>query len=312
MSCITPQTLFTHFYAETTYGTKPGSPTRVLVPLEDYGVAVQQRRGQSRPRIGLRVGKHSHNTGHMLSGQISGKLTGYHPSGLSKSIAQYLMEFAFPDPDADLDSFGVESAQGPDVANQQHNGLVFGSFTLSGSEDDDSISFTADLMGKSEEALATAAAIPNDLEKLSQFDFSGSQLVIDGASTPTEFRGLQLQNQLNTTLKYNANRTPSVVCRGEQVITFSYDIYKDDDVYHAIKRASSAGTDTYQDIALTLFGRHNGSSTNTYTQLDIDMPYCHVLDVVDRIDVPTVSTISLQVLKPDSASEAIALTWSTS
>lgn len=295
-----------------TYGTKPGSPTRVFMPC-DYGVTVQQRLRQPDPLVGLYSRKGSRNIGHSLSGDISGFWWPFHNSGVSKSLAQYMWEYAFStDGTQELPSFGAEYAQGANLANQQHSGLLINTFTLSGNDEDGIITASASLLGSTEAALGAATAVPNDMEGLTEWDFPGTSFTIDAASNPTNIVGFELQRNNNATLVYQGNRNPTEYCRAMADTTFSFTVLKDSDTYHAAKRASSAGTNTYYDFELILKGNHNGSSTNTYTQVTLDMPRCHLLDVQDQWDNPTRSVITTAVLKPDTSAAELTATWTTS
>lgn len=310
MSCLINRWIYA--YSESSFGTAPTSPTRVFIPVEAYDVDRVAESRQSRPFIGRYDSKHARTFKGHLAGEMSGALYGYVATGTT-SLAKYILDWAFAqDGSQGLDSKGIEYAQGDDdEANVLHAGMRVNSFTLQGDEDSGRIEYSANLIGKVETALANHTDVPVDMEDLVEFDFADSSLTIDTGSgaTATEFRAFSITREHAISLSYNANRSPSMACKTQEVTTMTLELYKEDDTYDAYARDYTSEQDL--DIALTLKGSHNGSgASGDYTQIVIDIPKARIMPVETRWDNPAVTVLNLAVLKPDVTEEAISFTYS--
>lgn len=306
-----------HLYNETVWGTKPGSPNYVFVPCNDYGVAFAAENRKANPYVGLFQRKHSKNFKGMPTGALACSLYGHHVNwdgvaGVDGSLAEYLLSWAFDNPgSAWLPSKGAQWAEGPDTANREHNGLRVNSLTLSGGEDTGIVAAQFDLRGKTETALVTAPTIPTDMETLPEFEFADATLTVD--STDLEFSNFSLQLQNGLKPKYRANRNPSLLPRTQRILSFTFALVKNSDTYQAAVRTLTSMTE--YDIQLSLQAPHNGTgATGTTTTLEIDMPRCALVNPDDQrsIEELTMTTINLDVLKPDTAENDVILTWGLS
>lgn len=302
-------------YDEVTWGTKPTTPTYVHVPVTDYGVKFNVENRQSALYSGLHQRKHSRNWKGMPAGSISLPAFGYwidnDGGGNDKSLFEYIMEWAFNSLDGTfLDSRGCEWAEGPNSGNLRHQGLRVNSLTLAGDEGSGGITLTLDVMGQSEVTFATAQTLPNDREKLGDFEFADITLTIDSTEVnPSSFQ-LTISNGLSP--KNLNSRTPTLLPRTQCQIDFQFSIYKSDDTYAAYHRAVS--TDQDLDIQLDLVGPHNGTGTSgDNTTCQIDMPVCRLINPDDaRARDLTLINCQTNVLKPDSAEDSVNFTYGVS
>lgn len=303
-------------YDETTWGTKPGSPTYVVVPVTEYGVKFQPNARQSKPYTGIFDQRHQRRSNGMPQGNLSALLNGHwvdwDGTAVDGSLAEYLTNWGFGIGQENgiwLPSKGAEWAEGPNVANVGHYGLRATQATLQGSADSGAFDFSMDLMGKSEIAVATVQTVPDDWEKLGDFEFADSTFTID--STDTEITNVSLSINNGLTPIYVNGPTPSLLPRGQRVIQLSFTLIKNSDTYHLAARTLSAETE--YDIQLVIKGLHNGTgATGTYSQCSFDMPRCSLTNPDDARDIGnlTRTTVNCMVLKPDTSEEALTPTWS--
>lgn len=307
-------------WAETsaaTWGTKPVSPTYLYLPLTECGIRLNRLRRNNMPYFGQFGRKHGKTVSGYPQGNIGGALHGYHPSGLSKSVAQFLLEMAFSNPASnDLLSFGLESAQGPDLCNKQWDGLRMNSFTLQGSEDDGVVTWSADVIGKSESQPTTAQTVPNDLEKFSEFEFPDVTLSVADSSdgTPIDMQSFQLVRNNGLRPSKLGSRTPRHLKRTQRNTTFQCVILKNSDTYDDAQRLFLAGTpDAEYDLTLTLKGLHNGSTTNNFTTVTITMKRAQLSEPEDAHAVEDYSrtTLNFDLLKPDSSDAEFSIAYGT-
>jgi len=302
---------------ESTWGTKPGSPDYVYLPLTEYGVRLNRKRRSNRPYFGQFGVKHGKTTSGMPQGNMAGALHGYYPATITTSLAEWIITKAFGNPASnDLPSFGVEDAQGPDLSNKQHNGLRINTFTLTGTEDDDSVLWTADVMGKTEVSVETAQTVPNDLEKLTEFEFPDVTLSVADSSdgVEIEMQSFQLVRNNNLRPAYVGSRSPRHLKRTTRNTSFQTVILKNSDTYDEAERLFINGDpDAEYDLTLTLLGLHNGTASDDYARLVISMPRCQLVMPEDAhaLEDYTRTTLNFEILKPDSASADISLVWDT-
>lgn len=300
------------------WGTKPASPSSLLLPVETCNISTPRDRRNNKPYFGSKKKKHSRGYRGMPTGNLGGALHGYWPFGLAMSIAQWLLEMAFDHGTSmDLKSFGVEDANGPNVSNKQFNGLRFNTFSLQGSEQSGRVDWSGAAMGKSEVDVATTGfSVPSDLEKLLDFEFPDVTMEFDlaGGTSYTEYPVQSFTLARNNMLRasYLAERTPSHLKSmgadtGLQVVR-----HKNDKVWDAFARTLTA--DTEISGRLTLLGLHNGSGgSDDYTQVVITMPRLVFLDPTDQdaVEDYKMQTLAFDLLKPDTASEEISIAYAT-
>lgn len=310
---------YAFLYTESTWGTKPGSPTYVYCPVDSYGVRFRPQRRNSQPFTGLRQRKHGINYRGMPSGQMVAPLYGYQPPTIGVSLAQYLVDWGFGDDTAvALSSKGAEWAEGPNTANKRHHGLCVNQATLAGDEDSGRIVLTLDLMGVDEDGqdvVTSAQAIPSNMNRLVDFEFQDLAFQLDdGAGGSLATKGIRsFQWSVNNNLKYdyNGGRRPSVRAAGDRVEQFQCQFIKNSDVYDTFRRTSG---DTRFVASLVLKGLHNGTGTalTNYTVLTINFNSLGFIDFEDNRDRNDFARVPIQfdVLKPDTSSNGTTRTWS--
>lgn len=292
---------------ESTWATVPGSPAYVHVPVTDYGVKYVPVNRQGRPAIGLRQAKQNRNVKGMVQGTLNTPLYGWQTAGLGKSLAEYLMSWGFGQHETlALPSKYAEWAIGPNVANKRHLGLKVNQATLSGSEDQ-GISLALDLMGKDEALFATAQTLPNDRNKLIEFEFEDCVLTIGG--TPVPIGSFQWQVQNGLTAHYWNSRRPQALPPADRVETFTITPPKQTNAWQEALREDLP--DEVEGI-LTLKGLHNGTGTvaTDWNQVVITFPLLSLVNVDEQGGRGTLTEpISWVCLKPDTSANASTMVW---
>lgn len=308
--------------SETTWGTKPGAPTRVHLPVEDYGVQFQHAQRQAKPYLGLFQRKHSQRRQGMPGGSIATSLFGAVDSGVSISLAEYLLDWAICDEAGTiheasaLPSKTVEWAEGPDISNVEHNGLRVNQCTIAGNESSGVVSVSLDVMGKTEAALASAATIPTDHEDLNEFEFEDVVFKLNdgagGAVAAVSIVGFQLQVQHNLLVKYNNNSAPQLLVKTDRLVTMQVTLDKNSDDYDVVRRTLSSETDYIGELILQ--GLNNDTTAtpgNVWTIATIDFPKMRYLTHQDQRNRDSIYQTPLQFIcqKPDSASLDMEIAW---
>lgn len=298
---------------EATWGTFPGSPAYVHVPVPSYGVRFQPVNRQARPHVGLLQRKHNRNVKGWPAGPIPFQLYGWQPEGLGMSLAQYLMTWAFSNPETlDLPSKAAEWAEGPNVANKRHLGLRVNSATLEGSEDN-GISLSVEVIGRDElgqSTVTTAQTLPNSRSRLVEFLFEDTICELNGDEIPIGSFSWSLNRAL-AVRTYNSKR-PQVMRATDYKSSLSLTRPKESDVWDAALRALDP--DDENTVTLTLKGLHLGTGTvdTAWTQLVIDFPLLSLVsnETQGGIEGLHDSALAFEVLKPDTADNSVAMTWS--
>lgn len=295
--------------SEAVWGTTDAVPTWVHLPVFDYGVRFRPESRNAQPYIGLRQRKHGMPLRGMPSGPIATSLFGQKHAGAAVSLAQYLIDWAFLNPESlDLPSKSAQWTEGPNVANKIHAGLRVNTATLSGSDDGGVIDVSLDTMGKSEAPLATAQTVPVDHELLQEFLFQHATLTLAGVVTP--FKSFQWQAANALEVNYLNSFSPSLITAGDRVDSLSLTLVKNSDTYDAYRRLN---TPTEFTAILKLKGLLNGTGAlgMNYTVCTITFNRLRYADHEDQKAFNQITKIplSLDVLKPDSASNAITIAW---
>lgn len=308
--------------SETAWGTKPGSPTRVFVPVEDYGVQFQHAQRQAKPYLGLFERKHSHRRQGMPQGSIATSLFGHVDSGAAVSLAEYLLDWAMVDESGTiheaitLPSKTAEWAEGPDVSNVEHNGLRVNQATLAGSESGGVITLNLDVMGKTDAALATATDIPASHENLFEMEFADCVFKLDdgagGSLAALSIVSFQLQVQHNLVVKYNNSNSPSLILKTDRLATFQVTLDKDSDDYDVFRRNLAAEVDFVGKLIVQ--GMNNdttGTPGNVWTIGTLDLPKLRYLTHQDQRNRDNLFEQPLQFicLKDDSSSLDMEIAW---
>jgi hypothetical protein len=293
---------------ESTWGTTPDSEW-VHLPVMDYGVKFVPERRNATPMLGVRQRKHGKNYRGMPSGSLQTSLFGAVDAGPGISLAEYLTTWAFASPESvDLPSKSAIWAEGPDVANKIHKGLRVNQATMSGSDDTGFIQVDLELMGKTEANHATAETLPDDREKIQEFEFFDATLSIFGGAVA--FKSFQWQVQNNLEVNYLNSFNPSLLTAGQRIESLNVVLIKNADTYDAYRRLSTVTETT---ATLVLRGLHNGTgATGTHTVLTITFNRLSYVNHDDQRGISQLTKIPLQfdLLKPDSASNAVTLAYS--
>ena len=300
---------YIHLWAESTWGTKPGSPALIYMPVTNYGVAMTKNSRETKPHYG-QFGKAGvfHVTG-QPAGQITGELCGVEPSSSATSLAKTILDWVFGgEADTFLPSKGIEFAQGPDIANQQHDGLRVNTFTLAGAEGG-AVTWTLDVMGTTDTAVTTANTISADLKGFPGFEFSDCVLTIGG--TAIDIADFSLQRQHGLKVKYLGGTTPKVIAKSMRNTTFQFKIVKQAAAYDVIRR--TIGTETDSALVLTMNGKHGGTgASGTYTTIAFTMPKSRLLmpgDAHSFEDI-TMTDLPYACLIPDGGGAEITIAYS--
>lgn len=281
----------------------------VPVPCTQYGVRFQPQNRQGNPYLGIFQRKHNLNFRGMPSGNLVSPLYGPWPNGLGKSLAEYLMSWAFDNHESQsLPSKSAFWAEGPGVADKEHNGLRVNGATLVGSDDSGMLELTLDLMGQSESDPTSSDAIPADRRKLSDFEFPRCTFALGGAAVKLKAFTLQVQHNLQA--HYLNSSTPLILEKTTRILTLQMTLAKDANTYDVYKRTVGSMTEFTGQI--TARGLHQGTGTSgTFSTLQIDFPRLAFVNKEDQGGIADVlfNQLNLVCLKPDSASNDMAMTW---
>lgn len=293
---------YVNIYSEATWGTRPGSPTVLNLPVTGYTVTSQRNSRQTQAHYGQFGAVWTHHVNGMPTGQLTGELCGVEPASSSTSLADTIVAWAFGSETSKfLPSYGIEAIEGG-IADHQHNGMRINTFTLTGAESQ-SVNYTLDLMGKSESDLGgTATAMTIDMKGFPAFEFSDASLTIGG--TAIDMKSFQLQRSNNLKVHYAGSTNPSVLVRGSRLTSFQCVVFKQDATWDTIRRAF---TETDVAIVLTIKGRHAGTgASGTFRKLVFTMPACRYLVPADAHAFDDLTTVTLPfqcLLNPSGGAE---------
>ncbi len=317
---------------ESSWGTKPSTPDRIYTPVESYDVRLNVDSRQAKPHLGIFQRKHMRRFKGMPSGTLVANMYAFEPtptsgatgSDIGESLAEYLMNWSMCDEAATiheasaLPSKTAEWAEGPDTANKEHNGLRVNQATLSGSADSGVLQLSLDLMGKTEVALATADALPADVEELSEMEFANVIFKLDdgagGALSAIELESFEIQVQHALLVRYNNSRSPSLILKTDRMVTFSVTIDKNADTYDVVMRNLDPSAEKIYVGELTIQGVNAGTGAAAWTKGIITFNAMEFQDNPEqggRDDILQ-EQLSFICLKPDSSSLDMAIVWSTS
>jgi hypothetical protein len=321
---------YLYLMSETTWGTKDASQ-RVFIPTTDYGVQFQSQVRQAKPYLGIYQRKHSKRRQGMPAGAINTNLYGYQfgvdeglggttvAPGSSISLAEYLLDWSIIDeagtlPEAStMPSKTAEWAEGPDISNVEHNGLRVNQATLAGSDSSGVLALNLDVQGKSDAALATATAPPDDMEKLTEFEFPDLIFKLDdgagGALAQLFIASFQLQVQYSNIIRYNNSDNPTAIIKGDRMVTMAVTLDKENNDYDVVRRLLSSETDFVAQVILQ--GLNNGTGSAAWTIGTLDVPLARYVNHQDQRNRDSIFQQPLQFicLKPDNATNDLSIAW---
>lgn len=301
---------FLLFQTESSWGSI-SSPADYYIPVEDYGVKLNVESRQAKPAVGVRQTKYNERTQGIVQGNIKVPLYGQPPVGSPSgdSFAKYLLDWCFGTPEAeDRPSKRVILVEQGDGGTQRHHtGLRVSQATLSGSEAG-TLELSIDAIGKLEEASAYSYSLPTNRGGLPEFLFADCVFSIGGSTFPIS----EFQWQVNYGLrpKFSGGFSPTVLRGGGCLQTLTIKQPKNGDTYEAYHRLT---TTTEKTAVLTIQGLHGGLATSgDYTKAEIVFNKLSLLTSEDELakDSEIENPISFQVLKPNSTTAAVGLTWS--
>ena len=290
---------------ESSWGTVAASPVNRYIPLSSFGLRAETETRNAKTHCGVLQPRHAEKVRRTVRGPIACPLYGAFASGAADSFAQYLVEWAFSNPeDAERDSKSLHWID--DATASRWSGLRVDSATLAGSES--GLTLSLDLVGKTELASVLSTTLPDNRAKLIEFQFSDVALTFDGAAMPIESFEWTISHGLK--LKHNGY-TPSS-CRaagGNQSLTVKP--LKTSATLVALQRLQTMSIKT---ATLTMRGSHAGTGPGgTETNLSLAFNRLAIMDVADDVapDSYTWQPIRLACLKPNSATRSVTQTWST-
>ena len=297
---------------EATWGTFPATPTYNHVPVTEYSVRAAPQNRQANPHVGIFQRRHNTNFKLAYQGNLNCPLFGQKFGGMAVSAAQYLLDWAFANPNsAELQSKFAEWAEGPNIANKRHLGLRVNQATLTGSEDSGQIDLSLGLMGKDEigqSVVTTAQTLPNDRSKLTTFEFADATFALGG--TAIQIQSFQLQIANNLKMKYLNSTKPTLLLRTQRVVTLQMVPVKNSDTYETLNRTMGGNEMTGQ---LVLKGLHNGTgaAATSWTRATIDFPRLSLVNADSQggIEDILMQPLNFVALKPDTSSNDVGFTW---
>lgn len=293
-------------------GTGSGTQAYVHVPVLDYNVKLAMERRQANPFLGILQRKHSTPIRGMPTGTLTCALHGYHPGSINVSLAQYLCDWAFSNPESTEPPSKTAQWYEATLADKEHVGLRVNQATLSGDSASGVIQIQLDLMGKDENGNGTftAESLPNDRDKIVDFEFADATFQLAGATVQLDSFSLTLQRNLQS--QYLNNRRPAWLLATGYTWTFQANLLKLNDTYDGYRRQNTAAEFTGQ---LVLKGLHNGTgASGTYSQVQFDFDRLSFQESDDQgghddIILQQINTVGL---KPDTANNGLRTTWSLS
>lgn len=320
MTCIIGAESYLFMVDEVEWGQFPGASgtggagTAYFVPVTSYGVQIQPLTRMPQPYAGLHQRKRGpQRYGYNLGGQIVMPVFGYKPAGISVSLAEKMIGWGFGASELEAEeptSKSAEWAEGPDVANRRHNGLRVNTATITGSADSGDVQLTLDVLGKEEYSLAAANALPTDMEKLVDMQFTDCTFSINGSTvqaagfTHTVNRNLQPQRLNQATI--------TALCAGIRDETMQFMIPKNDKTYDDYLRRTGSDADVEVTGQFTIQGLHNGTGgSGNYTKLTRAFTRLRFISKEQSGDFGIqMQALTFQVLKPDSGSASYTDVWS--
>jgi hypothetical protein len=299
------------------YGTGSGgyAGTYYYIPVTNYGVRFKSENRQANPFLGIFQRANSKNWRGMPSGQMVLPLYGFQATSMGTSIMQYLMDWAFQQHETlALPSKLVQWAEGPNVANKQHNGLRVNQATFAGSADDGQVTLTLDLMGQSESGntvVTALPAVPNNKNKIVQCEFSDCTFKIAGSTVLLSSFQVQISNGLK--VEYLNSYTPSLLLKTQRVVTVTMMPIKNSDTYDAYNRAQTMTEFTGE---IDFKGLHNGTGTGgtnwtTGAMTFARLSFLNADNQGGKEDIWK-QPIQMVALKPDTSTNDLAIAWSES
>lgn len=298
-------------YDESVWATRPGSPTRVHMPLETIDLMFRPENRRSNVFAGVLPPKHSKNFRGMVTGSIGGPLLAYVKS--TRPLAKHLIDWGMPSGNATyLPSIGGDWYEGETgELGSQFNGLRCNTFTVSGTEDSGRIDFAAEVMGESEDPKSSSfLAIPDDMEMLSDFDFDKVIFTIDSVEVLISQFSIKQTNGVKAKYMNVPGGTPARLFRSMRTVEIQVTPIRDDYSWDTICQALGSSD---HDISIKIAGYHNGTGTamTDLTTATFATPRANYVNHARQggREELLMNQLNFFALKPDSASDILTTTW---
>jgi hypothetical protein len=300
---------------ETTWGTFPGSPAREHLPVTEYSPLFKKETRQSKMYTGVFQQKHSKAFRGMPSGNLVTPIYGWKP-GAGDTWMKTLLDWAFADHETQLlPSKSFEWSQGPDLANLRHSGMRVNGATLAGGAEQNQVTLSLDLMGKSEVADTTVGTLPAatvNLHELKDVEYDDCTFALNGSAIQLESFSLQVQHGLK--VDYLNSSSPTVLIKTQRVVTLTMVPLLEDDAWH-IRNEYAGGANGYNVVTaqIVLKGLHDGTgATGNWTVGTIDLAACHLTGYEQQGGMEDLlkQQLTFVCLKPDSSTKDLELTYS--
>lgn len=299
---------FCHIYAETTFNVKPGSPVYIPCPVPTFDVGFRPETRLPRPFHGFFQSKGQRRPFGQVAGALGGPLLGYHVS--TKSIAQWLTEWAFNNPESsDLLSKGIQWQQGPNIADEEYHGVVINTFSITGSEESGVVEFSADTLGCRKTELDTPQSVPTNTYDLTDFEFADCEFSIDTVDVP-DLSAFTLNQNNAPKFKRGLSRTPTLIKRGTNQTGFQFVIPKNGNTYTMINEDLGEEVDFALELVIRALHKGSGASDD-WTVGTLTIPKARFTLAADQGGLEDIKMVAVDcnLMKPESSSHALSWAW---
>lgn len=311
-------------YSEATWGTTPGAPDYLFLPLETWSVAHTTDRRESKPFYGIMAKKHGRRFKPRSEGSLGGGLYGdvIDEGSGEMSKAEWLLTKVFGDETGpDIPSFGIMRQESITNAGKRFPGLRMNQFTLQGSADAGRVEWNASVIGLPEVQLANGGyqSVPNNLHLLSDFEYADCEFtiaeIVDGVTGSANafcFENFTWTRNLGLKPRYGScNAGPTSINRTMVDTQYNFRIEKKNNDWDTARRLMTGETEFA--VVMTLKGLHSGTggSGTEYTVVTVTLPRCQLLNPqdADTFDDVTAIDVTTEVMKPDSASAQVSIAY---
>jgi hypothetical protein len=282
------------------------------IPAAEYSVRPRVHVRSADAFCGERARVHAAPARAVLAGRLVAPLMPAHAEG--KSIAQHMIEWAAPAEATVLPpscSVEVREPHGRDV---RHLGLRVDAMTIAGDAKSGGLSIALDLLGASEEALATSPHPAPDPPAPQPFRFENLRLWLsnDGASeAPLAIESFRLRFANRLTPYWLGGPAPAALPAGVREVGLQCSVFPRDDLLDALRRRTGS---MRASMRLELVGpRVETGPPGDFTRIVIRLARVELLDAADvaPLDGPVVQRVSFRGLKTHGAGAELAFDFST-
>ncbi len=281
----------------------------VYIPVDSYDVKAEQEFYNANRFTGVWQRKSDNEISRIgVRGTLTCDLMAYQiNSGSLKSIAQHLVELATDSPaDEDLSSGSFtwfDPNEGTGNSAKLHDGMRCNTMTISGDESGP-VKLSMGFEG-AEEAAVAEVALPDNTRRRAMMG-RDTILQFGGVNADVKSWGMTLTNGL--IVRHIKSLFPSGIYAGPRNVDLVFAIDKLSAVYDVLRRGSAVTDRTAQIVCK---GDNDGtSSTNTVMTIDFDLTqFGGATDGLSRDDLES-QDVSYAVIKPDTSSNDIDITWS--